>query len=415
MTRTKRPSRYSLALLLAGALASSCVERVRELTASERAQVREYVSTRAPHPQHRTRIKFGDDLELVGYDVDSVDWHPGSKVRFTWYWHALDEVGEGWKVFTHVCDGTGALRFPADDEGFTRRIYPVSRFHEGEYVRDVQEITLPLGFEGPDAAVYLGVYRGDERAPIHGGANDGDNRARIVTLDTGTPRIPNQPLDIIRLHVAHVATPPTIDGRLNEPAWISAIPSGPFVDTMSGAQTSLGASVRALWDETTLYVAFEVSDPFLVSPFTNLDDHLWENDCVEIMLDPGGDGLNYFELQANPLGTVFDTRYDSRRVPQPFGHVDWQSGMRTGVTVQSGVNDAIDDESYTVELALPFSAFATGATPAAPPTAGQVWRGNFYVMDTMRAGQRAAAWSAPRIGDFHFPPRFGELAFEAAP
>ena len=30
-------------------------------------------------------------------------------------------------------------------------------------------------------------------------------------------------------------------------------------------------------------------------------------------------------------------------------------------------------------------------------------------------GMRAAAWSAPRIPDFHYPPRFGELHFEAAP
>lgn len=415
MTRTKPTTLFlGLGTLLFVIVALGCVERVRELTAAEQAQVREYVSQNRPRrPQHRASVRFGDDIELIGYDVDAVAWVPGSKVRFTWYWHAKGEVGEGWKAFTHVCDGTGNLRFPVDDEGPTRRLYPVSRFREGDYVRDVQEITLPSGFEGPDAAVYIGIYRGDERMRITSGADDGDSRARVVTLPTGSPRIPNQPLDVIHLHAARAATPPTLDGRIDELGeWAGATVSSQFVDTMSGGAAQVGATVRAMWDDTNLYVAFDVADPFLVSPFRTLDDHLWEKDCVEIMLDPGGDGLNYFELQANPLGTVFDTRYDSRRVPQPIGHADWNSGMRVGVGLRGAPNDETDDEGYTVELVIPWNAFAAGTPAPPPPRAGESWRGNFYVMDTTRTGIRAAAWSAPRIPDFHFPPRFGEIHFD---
>ncbi len=37
------------------------------------------------------------------------------------------------------------------------------------------------------------------------------------------------------------------------------------------------------------------------------------------------------------------------------------------------------------------------------PPEGSTWRVNFYVMDSREEGQRAAGWSAPRVGDFHTP------------
>jgi hypothetical protein len=36
---------------------------------------------------------------------------------------------------------------------------------------------------------------------------------------------------------------------------------------------------------------------------------------------------------------------------------------------------------------------------------------NFFVMDARKEGQRAAGWSAPRIGDFHTLAKFGRVVF----
>ena len=36
---------------------------------------------------------------------------------------------------------------------------------------------------------------------------------------------------------------------------------------------------------------------------------------------------------------------------------------------------------------------------------------NFFVMDTRKQGQRAVAWSAPLVGDFHTLARFGRVVF----
>jgi hypothetical protein len=135
------------------------------------------------------------------------------------------------------------------------------------------------------------------------------------------------------------------------------------------------------------------------------------------MIDPDGDEKNYFELQVSPAGKVFDTRYDSRRVPQPFGHMDFNSGLKNGVDVHGKINDDEADQGYTVETAIPWTAFALGEPKHEAPKAGDTWRMNLYVMDAREKGMRAAGWSAPLVGDFHVPSRFGKIVFEgkAAP
>jgi hypothetical protein len=92
----------------------------------------------------------------------------------------------------------------------------------------------------------------------------------------------------------------------------------------------------------------------------------------------------------------------------------WSSGAIAKVALDGEVNDDDDDEGYTVELAIPWSAFAAGATPAKPPNAGATWRMNFFVMDTREKGQRAVGWSPPLVGDFHTLERFGRVVFPQA-
>jgi hypothetical protein len=183
---------------------------------------------------------------------------------------------------------------------------------------------------------------------------------------------------------------------------------------MTGGSADFHARARVVYDDTHLYVAFQVDDRDLQSPHREHDDHLWEQDCVEVFLDPDGDGQNYFELQVSPRGVSFDTRYDSRRQPQPFGHVDWESQVESAVMLRGTLDDEQVDEGYYVELRIPFSALAAGATPTQPPSHGQTWRMNFYAMEKSAAGQRAAGWSPVMVPDFHAAQRFGRVTFRDA-
>lgn len=224
---------------------------------------------------------------------------------------------------------------------------------------------------------------------------------------------PQPPLAAVpRLAVHRAARSPRLDGVLDDPAWRLANSTGALVDTRNGGAAAVQASARLLWDAKYLYVGVEVNDAWLRASDRKRDAHLWEQDCVELMLDPDGDGENYFEIQVSPRGEVFDTRYDARRVPKPFGHLDWDSQVRAAVSTRGAIDDLEADSGYTVEIAIPWQAFSLDRTPGRPPAIGEQWRANLYVMDLGAKRQRAAAWSPLGTGDFHVPSRFGILAFE---
>jgi hypothetical protein len=57
-----------------------------------------------------------------------------------------------------------------------------------------------------------------------------------------------------RMTAARTARAPTVDGRLNEPAWVQATPSSDFVQRfpMEGEPPSEATTVRVLYDATAI-------------------------------------------------------------------------------------------------------------------------------------------------------------------
>jgi hypothetical protein len=159
-----------------------------------------------------------------------------------------------------------------------------------------------------------------------------------------------------------------LDGVLDEAAWSRAAKTGAFVHAGDGSDAAalpIGGSARLFWDETHLYVAFEVRDSTLRGGFPKgaVDPHLWERDTVELMIDPDGDGdgRDYYELQIGPQGLVFDSRFDDYNRPRggpngPFGHQGWSSNVERGVRLLGTLDDDSDvDEGYVVEARIPWA------------------------------------------------------------
>jgi hypothetical protein len=204
------------------------------------------------------------------------------------------------------------------------------------------------------------------------------------------------------------ADAPVVDGDLDDPAWQQAARTERFVNTRTGAAARPRTEARITWDDERLYIGFDVADTFLRATLEGRDAHLWTEDCVEVMVDPDGDGLEYFEIQLSPTHQVFDTRYRSRRVPQPFGITSWDSRLEGRASVDGTVNDDASDRGYEAELAIPFAALGV-----ARPEEGDEWRVALYVLDARREGQGGVGWSPPLVGDFHVPARFGRVRFLA--
>jgi len=406
-----RRARWSL--FAVGALAccaASCTER-DVLTHADRVNAKEIVLQKAPSPEQRVDIQFEDKITLIGYDLSAPAVREGAPFTVTWYWHVRAPLGEGWKVFTHLADATDHNRLNLDAVRPLRKLHPEETWAKGEYLRDVQEITLPTTWSSPKLRFYVGFWNGPHRLHVTEGPHDAENRARaleLTVLDSAKAG------ELPRLVARRLHAPLTLDGKLDEADWKAAETSSGFVQTMTGADGSFAARVRVAYDAQKLYLGYEVADDFLKCSFSKPDDHLWEQDAIEVMIDPEGDAKNYFEIQVSPTGLVFDTRYDSRRRPQPFGDLSWSSRTEAKVSVDGTPNDDEADKGYVVEMAVPWEALAAGPTKAPPPAANTTWRMNFFVMDAREKGQRAVGWSPPLVGDFHTLERFGQVVFPEA-
>lgn len=428
MTRRALSPNLAISALVSATVLYACVEDVPELSPEERRELSEYILDAAPEPEHAMEIQYGDRVRLIGYDTSADEITPGTPFTITFYWEVQRTMGGGWIQFTHVADGSGESRINRDEGNGIRQRYSARRWHAGEWIRDPVEVTVPADWGSDRAVFYLGFWREDDgaRLDVTSGPEDGTDRGeaasipvRAVAAEATAPAggaAPTAPIPAMR--APHATGTITIDGVLDEADWAVGNGSGPFVSTLDGARAALGASARLLWDERGLYVGFEVPDAMLRSTYTERDDRLWEQDCVELLVDPDGNGRDYFEIQISPAGVFFDTHYGEPRDPAPIGHADWNADIEARVTTEGTLNDGAPDTRYVVEARIGWGSFAypAGGTPPAAPAGGATWRMNLYAMDLMTGdSSRSSGWSATLVPDFHVPARFGRVTFEAAP
>lgn len=424
----------SSVLMVLGMLGGGCVTGSRGLSSEDRERLKAYVLDAMPEDAKKSDINFENRVRLLGYKVEPEVVRPGQEAKLTFYWRAEDAVGDGWLLFTHLhdevsdkydnMDWVGPLR----ENRNNKQILGPERWEKGKVYVDSQTYRMPDWVRGPDLAVLVGLWKGDSRLKIVSGPKDGENRATVLRIKTGLTGNEKPASDLPSITVPKMAAGEkvVIDGKLDEPAWANAVTAGPFVDVGTGRpnpEYPVQGTAKLLWDDTYLYVGFDVKDPQVVGGFDPANKgkdewtstgqpKLWMKDTVEIMVDPDGDGDNkdYYEIQVNPQNRVFKTQYDTYNAPKtdpngPFGHEDWDLKLKSAVVVHGTLDDPSDrDEGYTVEMALPWSAFTKAQH--APPKNTNVWRMNFYAMQN----NGGTAWS-PILGqgNFHKASRFGRV------
>ncbi|HIG16652.1 MAG TPA: carbohydrate-binding family 9-like protein, partial [Candidatus Handelsmanbacteria bacterium] len=168
--------------------------------------------------------------------------------------------------------------------------------------------------------------------------------------------------DVPSYSCARTGTPPVIDGDGSEVVWASAqrLELVDVEDLTGQRQFSRTTAVKMLWDDDNIYFLFDLIDEDVWSTFRNRDDLVWQQEVVEIYLDPDGDGLNYAEIEINPLNTVFDLLLSRPWGDGGTGFPEWSPEFSSAVRVDGTVNNPDDvDRGWTVEVALPWLALAT--------------------------------------------------------
>ena len=184
-----------------------------------------------------------------------------------------------------------------------------------------------------------------------------------------------------------------------------AVPTelAPLVRATDGGPARRDTRAALLDDGERLAVRFECRSPAPWATLNRRDAPLWEEEVVEVFLAPGdAPPTSYFELELNPIGTVFDAR-----VANPHGDrrdlvadADWDCpGLATRVAVDRPA------ALWRAEMVIPWrSLLDEGAEPPAS------WRLNLYRIDRPRPGEAEfSAWSPTLVepADFHRPDRFG--------
>ena len=206
-----------------------------------------------------------------------------------------------------------------------------------------------------------------------------------------------------------VSAAPAVDGTFDDPCWVQAECTGPFMvlGKLSATVTGLweagdpkfaatAATVQVCHDAQNLYVAYRVPAPADVPATAKVTEHdggVWNDDCIELFLDPMR-RLGFRQILVNAIGTVADGRSE----PGSGGFdMSWESRAR--------VETARDGAGYRVEMAVPFTSLGDP-----PRTAGTVWGANFTREGASCGG--LSTW-APVGKSFSTPERFGLLIFES--
>jgi hypothetical protein len=229
-----------------------------------------------------------------------------------------------------------------------------------------------------------------------------------------------------------------VDGRLDEASWALLPRVGEFrLITDPARRPAHPTEAAVTWDDTHLYVAFACTGREAWARHTARDDRLWEEEVVEVFLDPDGDGRQYAELEVSPTNVVVDLLIPAPRAGGGDARRWDIAGLQTAVTRHAA--------GWVAEIAIPWASL-TAAGVSAAPRPGDQWRVGLYritrpggvdkatridalveerrsaddarrtaidqTLQDLRADDEYAAWSPTRTErGFHDPERFGLLRF----
>lgn len=168
---------------------------------------------------------------------------------------------------------------------------------------------------------------------------------------------------------------------------------------------------RALWSAAGLHLRFDADDDDPWHTMTGRDDPIWEEEAVEIFLDPEGDG-RYVEVELSPANVVCDLRRAAPGapatdpIPVPSGVMDRGfevEGLETAA--------ARTPDGWAGTMFLPWRGLGLHGAPepgtAMPFNVFRIERPGGP--DAPEEGAVFAAWSPTGSPSFHVPEAFRPL------
>ncbi len=231
--------------------------------------------------------------------------------------------------------------------------------------------------------------------------------------------------------ILKTAQPITIDGKNDEAVWSKAAWSEPFEDIEGKPEKKPATSTRfkLLWDDENLYVYCRFDEEHIWATLNEHDQSIFQDNALEMFIDPDGDTHNYMEFQINAFAAVWDLLLN--KPPRNGGPsvTDWDvKGLKKAVYIDGTLNNPADkDKFWGIELAIPLKTFRFGGNSSMPKI-GSTWKMNVtrvqrevdvkdgaYVKRLGGNGRPVqpgySCWSVPGLINFHYPERWGIVRF----
>lgn len=211
--------------------------------------------------------------------------------------------------------------------------------------------------------------------------------------------------------VRKITAPLKADGKLDE-SFYKDLAKEKLVE-LNMNKLDAQTSFAVLYDDKNIYFVFECDLPEnskIDIPPKGTDGKCWEDECVEIFLDPIGTKQKYCHFIFNPVpNSSFDSRLGFIQDPlnPDFNKEDasWNGKWEYAAFIDR------QNKKWTAEVKIPFETLGVEA-----PAKGKTWALNIgrehYSTATGKTNQELSVWSPSNSGAFSETEAFRTIIFE---
>ena len=175
------------------------------------------------------------------------------------------------------------------------------------------------------------------------------------------------------LYCKRTDTPVELDGQLKENFWMDAPVANKFIRADSSDWAKKQTTAKIAPGKDAVYFAFSCDEPAakdLSASVDGRDGDIGNDEAVIVSIAPHNEEEMVYQFGVNCAGTEYDSK---------GGRKEWNGKWKS--------KTRINDEDWTVEIAIPYSVLELSS----PPKKGEIWKINFF-RSTMEPAE-ASEWS----------------------
>lgn len=149
--------------------------------------LRRSITKTAPEIPHPVEARFGDAIQLMGFDAHPEKVRRGQKLRISFIFKSLNKISDNYKLFVHLY-WPGRRRFANLDHHPVKGAFPTKYWRPGQFIRDEFTARVPGSARPGTLKLYFGLFKGRERLPVRGEVTTNDAGNAVVLTEIEVTR-----------------------------------------------------------------------------------------------------------------------------------------------------------------------------------------------------------------------------------